>query len=124
MNIAYRDDFYFSRFNFRFNSTIVQSVFTHPPWNTILRYFVKMKRGLAGIGKFYAAFFEDKRGRHATTTILVDSGGIVTFIDKESFHHIFSTFEKLGSNVDLKVNLVGNWNHPRNQQITVFTHGK
>ena len=75
--------------------------------------------------KFYkhCTFFEDEQVKHATTAIMHDTGGIVTYPEKDLFHYIFSTFDELGRQVGLKVNLIGKWNHPRNQQIMVFTHG-
>ena len=45
------------------------------------RFLAEMKRILAEIGKFYAIFFEDEQGKHATTAKLHDHGGIVTYPD-------------------------------------------
>jgi hypothetical protein len=40
-----------------------------------------MKRVIVEIGKFYATFFEDKHGMHASTAKWHDPGGIVTYPD-------------------------------------------
>jgi len=124
IHTACREDFLFSHFNIKFDFAIAQSVFTHLPWNTILQCLSEMKKVLDENGKFYATFFEDVEGKHATTSILHDPGGIVTYPDKDPFHYTFSTFEEMGCQVGLNVKLIGNWNHPRNQQIMVFTHEK
>jgi len=123
IHLICNDLFQFSEFNTDFDFAIAQSVFTHLPWDSILRCLTEIKTVLSTEGRFYATFFEDREGKHLFEPLVHQPGGIWTYSDKDPFHYTFSAFTQMAAKVDLAVELIGNWNHPRNQQMMVFTHG-
>ena len=122
IQLSCRDDFQFLHFGEEFDFAIAQSVFTHLPWNSILRCLAEIKKVLGTEGKFFSTFFEDSDGSHICNSILHHPGGIITFSDQDPYHYKFSTFEELARRVQLKVRLLGDWDHPRNQKMMLFTH--
>ncbi len=122
VTLVCRDDFCFSCFGLQFDFALAQSVFTHLPWNSILRCVVEMKRVLAPQGRFYATFFEDVDGSHKTSSIKHVPGGIVTQPDSDPYHYEFSVFEDLARRSALRVEHIGDWEHPRAQKMMLFRH--
>jgi hypothetical protein len=120
VHLACRSDFDFSVFGVQFDYAIAQSVFTHLPWNSILRCLVNAERVLTHGGELFATFFEDPTGRHRTTRIVHDIGGIITYPDKDPYHYEFDVFLELARRVGLEVRYTGDWHHPRQQMMMVF----
>ena len=114
-------DFYFSAFDAAFDYAIALSVFTHLPWNSIMRCLGNIATVLEPNGQFFATFFEDPYGQHWAQPITHDPGGIVTFPDRDPYHYPFSVFEQLATRSSLRVRYIGPWRHPRNQMMMVFT---
>lgn len=117
-----REDFDFSRFDVLFDFALAQSLFTHLPWNSILRCLVQLQMVLASDGKFFATFFEDVEGVHKTSAITHVPGDITTLPDSDPYHYEFSVFEDLAHRARLRVENLGDWNHPRAQRMMVFRH--
>ncbi|MBN2324072.1 MAG: class I SAM-dependent methyltransferase [Spirochaetes bacterium] len=120
VHLLKRDDFDFSVFGMSFDYAIAQSVFTHLTWNSIYRCLVNVEKVLKDDGKFFATFFEDKKGDHHTRFITHTPGGTITYPDKDPFHYEFNIFQELAKKVSLNVEYIGEWNHPRNQMMIVF----
>ncbi len=80
-----------------------------------------MQKVLKPGGKFYATFFEDPDGTHYTTPIHHPVGGKVTYPDRDPYHYMFDVFEDLARRAELEVTHIGDWNHPRDQMMMVFT---
>jgi len=121
IHLIQRDDFNFSVFNTKFDYAIAQSVFTHMPWNSILRCLVNVEKVLADTGKFFVTFFEDETGEHKTEPITHNPGGVTTYPDRDPFHYEFNVFEELAKRSFLKVDYIGDWNHSRNQRMVMFS---
>jgi hypothetical protein len=51
-----------------------------------------------------------------------EPGGITTYPDRDPYHYEFSTFEDLAHRAGLRVDNLGDWNHPRAQRMMVFRH--
>lgn len=117
-----RDDFDFSQFGVSFDFALAQSVFTHLAWNSILRCLVEMQAVLAPEGRFFATFFEDPGGLHRISSLTHSPGGVTTYPDRDPYHYEFSTFEDLARRARLRVEHIGDWNHPRAQRMMVFRH--
>ena len=54
-----QDNFDFSEFGVKFDYALAQSVFSHLPWNSILRCLGNVEKVLKNDGKFYTTFFEN-----------------------------------------------------------------
>lgn len=117
------DDFGFPRLNQTFDYALAQSVFTHLPLNNIMLCVMNMEKVLAPGGKFYATFFENPKGKFNLGTLprpWGDGSTFPTYFDRDPFHYDFETFEWICEGTKLKVNYIGDWNHPREQHMMVF----
>jgi len=120
-NLFQMEDFNFIPLSMKFNYAIAQSVFTHLPLNNIIRCVMNVEKVLITGGKFFATFFENPDGKFNLEPIYHPKAGGYTFFDKDVFHYDFHTFEFLCEGTKLEVDYIGDWNHPRNQKIMVFT---
>jgi Cyclopropane fatty acid synthase and related methyltransferases len=121
VHLLNQDDFDFSRFNTTFDYALAQSVFTHLTWNSILRCLVNVEKVLAKDGKFYSTFFEATKPEHRIEPIKHQPGGCITYPDRDPFHYEFDVFIELADRVGLKVKYLGDWGHPKNQKMMVFS---
>lgn len=116
-----RDDaFRFGRFEQQFDVALAQSVFTHLPLNTIMRCLAEIERVLRPEGRFYATFFQAP-GPRLNTEPLRQSKTVTTHPDADPFHYDPDIFRWAVEGSTLDVKLVGDWGHPRNQQMLLFT---
>jgi ubiquinone/menaquinone biosynthesis C-methylase UbiE len=114
------DAFRFERFGQQFDFALAQSVFTHLPLNTIMRCLAEIERILQPGGRFYATFFEHP-GPRLNTEPLRQSETVTTHSDADPFHYDPDVFRWAVEGSSLDVELVGDWNHPRNQQMLRFS---
>ncbi len=114
-----RDDFNFGLFGTTFDYLLAQSVFTHLPWNAILRCLANVPAVLNPDGRFYATFFEGPPGDYVSP--LQPTPRLTTYPDRDPFHYEFSVFEELAQRVGLQVKRAPHWQHPRNQQMMIFS---
>lgn len=121
INLLCRDDFLVSKFGVEFDFAIAQSLFTHLPWNSILRCLQNVHGVLRPGGQFYATFFEDQDGRHQISRLRHLPTGVETFPDKDPYHYPFDVFIELGRRVGLVTQYIGDWNHPHGQMMMVFS---
>lgn len=114
------DNFDFQSLNQKFDYALAQSVFAHLPLSTIIRCIMNIEKVLVQEGQFYTTFFENPRGKFNLDPI-VHPHGVTTHFDKDAFHYDFETFQWVCKGTKLKVEYIGNWNHPTNQMMMVFT---
>ena len=120
--LARMEDFDFKSLQQTFDWAIAQSVFTHLPINSIMRCISNMEGSLAEGGRFYATFFDNPNGKLNLAPILhhCDDKTLTTFFDKDPYHYSFETFQFICQGSSLKVECLGDWGHPRDQQMMVF----
>lgn len=104
----------------KFDYMLSVSLFTHLPMNIIIRCLAKARNELKPEGIYCATFFEAPYSVHLDK-ITHDPGGIVTAYDADPFHYSFEELSWMGSVSGLDTRLIGDWNHPRNQKMAVFT---
>jgi SAM-dependent methyltransferase len=94
------DKFRFGRFERQFDYALAQSVFTHLPFNPIVRCLREIEHVLAPGGRFYATFNQTDTPRLGMT-------------DQDPFRYDPDIFRWAveGSSLDFK--LIGLWGHPR-----------
>jgi SAM-dependent methyltransferase len=114
------DAFRFSRFERTFRWALAQSVFTHLPLNTIMRCLSEIESVLEPGGRFYATFFENT-GRRLSTSDIQELDGVVTHIDADPYFYDPDVFHWCVEGSTLRCELIGNWQHPRNQKMLLFT---
>ena len=118
------ENFDFMSLNQKIDYAIAQSVFTHLPLNEIVRCIMNIEKVLVSGGKFFATFFENTKGKFNLEPIIhntLDELKIKSFFDKDPFHYDFEAFEWMTKKTQLDVTYIGDWNHPRDQKIMVFT---
>jgi len=113
--------FEFSNFSTKFDFIIAQSVFTHLPINDIIRCLKEVKGVLKKNSTFYATSFLTPNDNYLEN-YKHEIGGIVTKFDSDPFHYNHKILELISQSVGLKVIFIGDWKHPRNQQMLAFQH--
>jgi SAM-dependent methyltransferase len=114
------DAFRFGRFGQQFDFALAQSVFTHMPLNPIMRCLAEIEQVLRPKGRFYATFFQHP-GPRLNTEPLRQSETVTSYPDADPFHYDPDVFRWAVEGSTLDVEVVGDWDHPRNQQMLVFT---
>ena len=85
---------------------------------------MSIEKVLVKNGKFFATFFENKHGKSNLEPIThptLDESNIISFFDKDPYHYNYQTFEQICQNTTLIPHYLGNWNHPRDQKLVLFT---
>ena len=112
-------DFEVARFGRRFEWGMAQSVFTHLPMNLVIVCLAKVRAVLSSGGRFYATFF---RAPHPACleTLVHQPGGAQTQYHRDIFHYAAEEMEWMGRVAGLEADIVGDWGHPRAQQLVVY----
>ena len=116
------DTFEFGAPHRQFDFAIAQSVFTHIALNDIVRCMMNMEKALNPGGRFYVTFFENPERETAPGAVDASArgGAGVASFDKDPFHHDFGTFQWICQGTRLRVEYIGEWNHPRGQRMMCF----
>lgn len=118
-NIILNSGFEFDRFKVKFDYMLSVSLFTHLPVNIILRCLANVSKNLTLEGKYFATFFISEKSLELQS-LRHQPGNIVTHFDQDPFHYSFKDINEMASKCDLHATLVGDWNHPRAQQMVMF----
>jgi SAM-dependent methyltransferase len=118
--------FRFSRFERRFDLAIAQSLFTHLPFNAIMRCLTEMEGALAPGGRFYATFFANNGPRLRIDEIRLMRGGKELWpgwvrCDSDPYYYDPDIFRWAVDGSTLDCTLFGDWGHPADQQMLLFT---
>jgi len=114
-------DFDLSPFGTTFDYGLALSVFTHIPFNSIVRCLSRVRAVLAPRGRFFATFFQSPRSAYLEP-LVHERGGIRSHYDTDPFHLSFEEIGIAGQLAGLAVELIGDWNHPRDQHMLEFRH--
>jgi len=113
------DKFEFGLFERTFDYAIATSVFTHLPMNHIIRCLAEVRKVLTPNAEFFATFFEAPSAVHLEP-ISHSAGGITTNYDRDPFHYCFQEFQWMARMAGMRIELIGEWGHPRNQRMLSF----
>lgn len=113
------DAFRASRFGSSFDMAIAVSLFTHLPMNPIVRCLVEVARTLALDARFYASYFEAPAPA-CLEPLRQPPGEIVTHYDRDPFHYAFDELQAMARLAGVRVERVGEWQHPRGQRMAAF----
>jgi SAM-dependent methyltransferase len=120
--LVVRNDFSAEDLGQRFDFAIAQSLFTHLPFNSILRCVSEVGRVLAPGGRFYATFFANPGPRLGLEPMPIETDHELTvYVDRDPFYYDPDLFSWLCEGSDLTCEYRGEWGHPRSQQMLVFT---
>jgi SAM-dependent methyltransferase len=112
--------FEFEKLGQTFDYAIAQSVFTHLPVNTITRCLVEMAKALRPGGRFYATIYENPQGKKFLGDIQ-QSERVTSHYDRDSYHYDLETLRAATEGTGLKLTNLGDWGHPDNQKMLLFT---
>ena len=118
------EDFGFDRLGRSFDYALAQSVFTHLPLNSIVRCLMNIEAALVPGGRFYATFFENPGGKRNLRPVLHPVRGepsLYSYFDRDPYHYDLDTFRWICEGTRLGVEYLGDWNHPRDQKMLLFT---
>ena len=118
------ENFEFESLEQKFDYALAQSVFTHLPLNDIIKCLMNIERILVKKGKFFATFFENQKGKFNLDPVMhfqADGPDAATYFDKDPYHYDYETFKWICEGTKLDVKYFGEWNHPRDQKMLVFT---
>jgi SAM-dependent methyltransferase len=115
-------EFELSKLEQSFDFVLAQSVFSHLPFNRIARCVAEVGRVLNPGGRFYATFFANPGPRLRTDTISARADlALQVKLDRDPFYYDPDLFSWLCEGSDLAFEYRGDWGHPRNQHMMVFT---
>jgi len=113
-------EFSFSGLPRQFDFAIAQSVFTHLPLDYLRLCLANLASHVPGPISFYATFFivpEDQTDgpfQHRP-------GDVITQPDSDPYHHTLSDIRQTAAGLRWTVDCIGDWKHPRAQQIVCFS---
>ncbi len=117
--LALSGGFVASQFGQQFDFALAQSVFTHLPFNHIVRCLIEVRKVLKPSGVFFATFFESPSSGYLST--ISQPAGFVTHYDEDAYHQSWEEMQWLAKIAHWNVELIGDWQHPRNQRMLAFT---
>jgi SAM-dependent methyltransferase len=119
-NLLVNGAFEFHKLGQTFDYAIAQSVFTHLPVNNIVRCLVEMAKVLNPGGRFYATIYENPQGKKFLGEIQ-QSERVVSYPDRDKYHYDLDTLRCACGGTGLKMSYGGDWRHPDNQKMVVFS---
>lgn len=119
-NLLVDSEFNFSRFDTQFDYMLAVSVLTHLSFNLTIRCFVNAAKVLAPNGKLYVTYFVAPTSGHIES-FRQQPGNVMTNYDSDPYHFSNDELRWMASLAGLKVDIIGDWQHPRNQQMAVLS---
>ena len=113
------DQFRLDKFGETFDFMVSISVFTHLPMNIIIRCLSEARKHLKPGGVYFSTFFEAPESAYLDM-FHHDPGGIITNYDSDPFHYSFEELSWMARVSGMEAELIGDWNHPRNQRMAKF----
>lgn len=113
------DQFRLDKFGESFDFMVSISLFTHLPMNIIIRCLSETRKYLKPGGVYFSTFFEAPESAYLDK-LNHDPGGIITNYDSDPFHYSFEELSWMARISGMEAELIGDWNHPRNQRMAKF----
>ena len=122
-NLVTDGDFNFPGIPDRIDFAIAQSLFTHLPINRLRLCLSNLASHVAGDCTFFATFFIVPDAAVAQP-FRHEPGGTVTYSHKDPYHCCLADIFYGASHTPWEVEYIGDWGHPRAQQMVAFRTGK
>jgi SAM-dependent methyltransferase len=104
-----------------FDYAIAQSVFTHLPIDVFALALKRLRPCFALSGRFYVTFFTAERDQVERVHETAAPGGVVTYLNADPYHYAVEAIHNVAEATNWRMNWIGEWGHPRDQQIAAFT---
>lgn len=118
-NLVTDKDFCFIGVPQKLDFAIAQSVFTHLPSSWLRLCLANLASHVQGPLQFYATFFIVPEGL-ADGTFEQQPGAVVTQRHSDPYHYALSDIRLAAVGLPWKIELIGDWQHPRGQQMVCF----
>ncbi len=99
-----------------FDYALAVSLFTHLTLDYLTSCLKRLALNMQEGGRFYATFFEGD----ADSKVIARPFGVQTFPDQDPFHFSQGAIAAATPADDWKFEWIGEWNHPRDQQMACF----
>lgn len=109
-----------ARFGTRFDFAIAVSLVTHLYFNHIQLCLSRVAEHLAPGGRFYVTFFEAPDPAHFAD-LSHANGEVTTRYLADPYHQSFEELATLGSRAGLRAHRIGEFGHPRGQNMILFS---
>lgn len=119
-HLLVNDKFELGGFATMFDRAIAVSVFTHLPMNHIVRCLAEVRKVLRPEARFFASYFEAPAPA-CLQPLAHAPGNIVTYFDADPYHYAFEEVRWMAGSARLRVELIGEWGHPRGQRMLSFS---
>lgn len=119
-NLHCSADFDFLVFGKSFEYSIAQSLFTHLNLNRIRRCLEQINDVLADGGTLFATFFERPASQLAREDIRHQPGDKTSHDITNPYHYTIADLRHAAAELPLDVSYIGDWGHPRAQQMIAF----
>lgn len=107
-------------FGVRFDVALAVSVFTHLPLNHVQLCLFRLAQVMTPGGRFYATFFAPPAGTPFDRP--VRQPVVTSYPERDTFHYRPADLAWAAASVaDWDFRLIGDWGHPRGQQMALFT---
>lgn len=116
------ENFTFQRFGKQFDYLISVSLFTHLPFNNIVKCLRRAREVLKPEGVYFATYFEAPEPAWLEP-VTQEPGNVITYYDSDPFHYSVDELGFMAEIAGLKVEIIGDWGHPRNQKMAKFMLG-
>jgi SAM-dependent methyltransferase len=118
-NLVCDGEFDFSGLPLSFDFVIAQSLFTHLPASCVRQCFARLGPKMKPGGRLFATFFivpED----HPAGAAFTHPHGVTSAADRDPYHYRFAQIRQLCGGLPWVAELIGDWQHPRDQQMVLF----
>jgi len=119
-NLSVSDSFDIGGFGVQFDMGIAQSVFSHLPMPYLVDCLARIAPHFVPGGIFFVTCFLVPDGKFGQQ-VKQGKGGVVTFPDKDPYHYTQAQLSTaLAGDPNWEMKIIGDWSHPRQQQMLAF----
>ncbi len=120
-NLLCNGEFDAGHFGIEFDVAIAQSLFTHLPLNHIKMCLTKMVNVVRIGGVFHATAFLSPQDHDWTKPLLHSPANITSYPVDDPYHYRAEDLVYCTAGLPWRFEIVGDWGHPRNQSMVMFT---
>jgi len=124
-NLAVTGDFNFSYLSEKMDYAIAQSLFSHLPMNHLRHCLMNLQQVMNPGGIFYVTFFHCPDHHDVSKPLthpleVSESRDLITRDVADPYHYTLSDMEYVAKDTQWRFQFIGDWKHPRNQQMAAY----
>lgn len=120
-NLHATAEFDLSVFGIKFDYAIAQSVFTHMPISRLTDCLLAIRPNIKAGAPVYITFFERPEDADPSAPLPHEPGGIVTHPGEDPYD-VKPSALRAACPPGWSLEIIGEWNHPRDQRMACFRH--